>query len=197
MGALLAASAAGAGPSRVADLRRLGRCRPPNWVRNAAALVVELHSELGMPLGEGRPRFCGPNSDCTLQRAVWCNCSPYRRRGGTDEMRRWREQIRCSPVATPDETGWRVKLANHLSVGRSPPRKPRSTPSASAEGFRRCGGVLGATRRIDATNWRAEQAIRSRSHHPQGLRQQPHPAWRRHPRRCWLGVVCTAAPPPT
>ena len=34
---------------------------------------------------------------------------------------------------------------------------------------------------VDATNWRAEQAIRPRRRHPQGVRRQPHPQGRRHP----------------
>ena len=78
---LLAVSAAGAGPPRAADLRRAGRGGRASSVPTVVALVVELHTEMGVPLAKvahllrttfglqvnaGRPR----------PRAARCSASP-------------------------------------------------------------------------------------------------------------------------
>ncbi len=79
---------------------------------NVAALVVELHTELGMPLGKVarvlQTQFglaATPGGLVQLLHRTADAASPA--------YAALREQVRRSPVVTPDETGWRVNAVRH------------------------------------------------------------------------------------
>ena len=79
---------------------------------NAAALVVELHTELGMPLEKVvhvlRTRFGLHVTKGGLVRLLHRTAA-----AAAPAYETLCEQVRRSPVVTPDETGWRVKAVSH------------------------------------------------------------------------------------
>ena len=95
------------------------RCRPPTrWARPAcrlgtgvAALVVELHTEKGMPLAKVahllRTRFGLHVTPGALAHLL------HRTARAAPTYTALCEQVRNAPVVTPDETGWRVGAGLH------------------------------------------------------------------------------------
>ena len=79
---------------------------------NAASLVVELHTELGMPLEKVvhvlRTRFGLHVTKGGLVRLLHRTAD-----AAAPAYETLCEQVRRSPVVTPDETGWRVKAVSH------------------------------------------------------------------------------------
>ena len=106
---------------------------------NVAALVVELHTELGMPL-EKVVRVLRTQFGLSVTKGGLVQLLHRTADAAAPAYAALREQVRQSPVVTPDETGWRVN-ASSTGCGRSPLRRRRSTPSATAGGSpmrRRC-----------------------------------------------------------
>ncbi len=108
---------------------------------NVAALVVELHTELGMPLEKVvrvlRTRF-------GLQVTKGAVVRLLHRTGAmaAPAYAKLCEQVRCSPVVTPDETGWRVKAVKHWLWAFT---TPETTVYAICEGrgFKEAAKILG------------------------------------------------------
>ena len=79
---------------------------------NVAALVVELHTELGMPL-EKVVRVLRTQFGLTVTKGGLVQLLHRTADAAAPAYAALREQVRCSPVVTPDETGWRVNAILH------------------------------------------------------------------------------------
>ena len=73
---------------------------------NVAALVVELHTELGMPL-EKVVRVLRTQFGLSVTKGGLVQLLHRTADAAAPAYAALREQVRCSPVVTPDETGWR------------------------------------------------------------------------------------------
>ena len=74
---------------------------------NVGALVVELHTELGMPL-EKVTRVLRNEFGLPVTKGALVQLLHRTADAAAPAYAALREQVRRSPVATPDETGWRV-----------------------------------------------------------------------------------------
>ena len=74
---------------------------------NVAALVVELHTELGMPL-EKVTRVLRNDFGLPVTKGALVQLLHRTAAAAAPAYAALREQVRRSPVVTPDETGWRV-----------------------------------------------------------------------------------------
>ena len=74
---------------------------------NVAALVVELHTELGMPL-EKVTRVLRNDFGLPVTKGALVQLLHRTATAAAPAYAALREQVRRSPVVTPDETGWRV-----------------------------------------------------------------------------------------
>ena len=79
---------------------------------NVAALVVELHTELGMPL-EKVVRVLRTQFGLSVTKGGLVQLLHRTADAAAPAYAALREQVRCSPVVTPDETGWRVNAILH------------------------------------------------------------------------------------
>ena len=79
---------------------------------NVAALVVELHTELGMPL-EKVTRVLRTQFGLSVTKGGLVQLLHRPAAAAAPAYAALREQVRCSPVVTPDETGWRVNALRH------------------------------------------------------------------------------------
>ena len=102
---------------------------------NVASLVVELHTELGMPLEKVvrvlRTQFGLPVTKGGLVRLLHRTAA-----AAAPAYAALREQVRRSPVVTPDETRWpptqpRPALADHDDAVRPRTRRARSSRAAA------------------------------------------------------------------
>ena len=99
---------------------------------NVAALVVELHTELGMPL-EKVVRVLRTQFGLSVTKGGLVQLLHRTADAAAPAYAALREQVRCSPVVTPDETGWRVNAILHW-LWAFATRRRRSMPSATAGG---------------------------------------------------------------
>ena len=109
------------------------------WGPNVAALTAELHTESGLPL-EKTARVLRTRFGLHVTRGGLVRLLHRTADAAAPAYAALCEQVRRSPVVTPDETGWRVDATRHW-LWRSPPRRRRSAPSAPAAGLptrRRC-----------------------------------------------------------
>ena len=79
---------------------------------NVAALVVELHTELGMPL-EKVVRVLRTQFGLSVTKGGLVQLLHRTADAAAPAYAALREQVRQSPVVTPDETGWRVNALLH------------------------------------------------------------------------------------
>ena len=79
---------------------------------NVAALVVELHTELGMPL-EKVARVLKTQFGLSVTKGGLVQLLHRTAEAAAPTYAALREQVRHSPVVIPDETGWRVASVNH------------------------------------------------------------------------------------
>ena len=79
---------------------------------NVAALVVELHTELGMPL-EKVVRVLRTQFGLSVTKGGLVQLLHRTADAAAPAYAALREQVRQSPVVTPDETGWRVNAILH------------------------------------------------------------------------------------
>ena len=79
---------------------------------NVAALVVELHTELGMPL-EKVVRVLRTQFGLHVTKGGLVRLLHRTADAAAPAYAALREQVRCSPVVTPDETGWRVNALRY------------------------------------------------------------------------------------
>jgi len=79
---------------------------------NVAALAVELHTELGMPL-EKVARVLETRFGLRVTKGALVQLLHRTAAAAAPAYAALREQVRCSPVVTPDETGWRVNAQRH------------------------------------------------------------------------------------
>jgi transposase len=79
---------------------------------NVATLVVELHTELGMPLGKVA-RVLGTQFGLSVTEGGLVHLLHRTAAAAAPAYAALREQIRRSPLVTPDETGWRINAVRH------------------------------------------------------------------------------------
>ena len=79
---------------------------------NVAALVVELHTELGMPL-EKVAHVLKTQFGLSVTPGGLVHLLHRTAAAAAPAYAALREQVRHSPVVTPDETGWRVNALRH------------------------------------------------------------------------------------
>ncbi len=79
---------------------------------NIATLVVELHTELGMPLAKVA-RVLGTQFGVSVTAGGLVHLLHRTAAAAAPAYAALREQIRQSPVVTPDETGWRINAVRH------------------------------------------------------------------------------------
>ena len=79
---------------------------------NVATLVVELHTELGMPLGKVA-RVLGTQLGLSVTEGGLVHLLHRTAAAAAPAYAALREQIRRSPLVTPDETGWRINAVRH------------------------------------------------------------------------------------
>ena len=84
----------------------------PQLGPNAAALLVELHTELGMPL-EKVARVLDTQVGLRVTKGGLVQLLHRTAAKAAPTYAALCEQVRRSPVVTPDETGWRVWGLNH------------------------------------------------------------------------------------
>ena len=114
--ALLAVPAAGAGPTRLADLRRAGAAGV-QLGPGVVGLVVEMHTEMGVPLAKVANLLRNTFSTSTSPRAVSPRLLHRAARDATPAYQELCEQVRNAPVVTPDETGLARRRRASLAVG--------------------------------------------------------------------------------
>ena len=83
---------------------------------NVAALGVELHTELGMPLAKAA-RVIETQFGLSVTAGGLVHLLHRSAGAAAPSYALLREQIRRSPMVTPDETSWRVRAHLHLVVG--------------------------------------------------------------------------------
>ena len=88
----------------------------PQLGPNVAALVVELHTELGMPL-EKVARVLDTQFGLRVTKGGLVQLLHRTATRAAPAYAALCEQVRRSPMVTPDETGWRVAGAPALAVG--------------------------------------------------------------------------------
>ena len=127
---------------------------------NVAALVVELHTELGMPL-EKVVRVLRTQFGLSVTKGGLVQLLHRTADAAAPAYAALREQVRCSPVVTPDETGWRVNAILHwlwafatpettapsATAGGSPRRRRFSAPTSPACWCGTGGWPIAASRR--------------------------------------------------
>ena len=108
---------------------------------NVAALVVELHTELGMPL-EKVVRVLRTQFGLSVTKGGLVQLLHRTADAAAPAYAALREQVRCSPVVTPDETGWRVNAILHWLWAFA---TPETTVYAICDGrgFAEAAAVLG------------------------------------------------------
>ena len=108
---------------------------------NVAALVVELHTELGMPL-EKVTRVLRNDFGLPVTKGGVVQLLHRTADAAAPAYAALREQVRRSPVVTPDETGWRV---NALRSWLWALTTPETTVYAICDGrgFEHAAAVLG------------------------------------------------------
>ncbi len=108
---------------------------------NIAALVVELHTELGMPL-EKVTRVLRNEFGLAVTKGALVQLLHRTADAAAPAYGALREQIRRSPVVTPDETGWRVNALRYWLWAFS---TPETTVYAICDGrgFEHAAAVLG------------------------------------------------------
>ncbi len=108
---------------------------------NIAALVVELHTELGMPL-EKVTRVLRNDFGLPLTKGALVQLLHRTAAAAAPAYAALREQVRRSPVVTPDETGWRVDALRCWLWAFS---TPETTVYAICDGrgFEHAAAVLG------------------------------------------------------
>lgn len=108
---------------------------------NIAALVVELHIELGMPL-EKVTRVLRNEFGLPVTKGALVQLLHRTAAAAVPAYAALREQVRRSPVVTPDETGWRV---NALRCWLWVVTTPETTVYAICDGrgFEHAAAVLG------------------------------------------------------
>ena len=79
---------------------------------NVAALAVELHTELGMPL-EKVTRVLRTRFGLSVTKGRLVQLLHRTADAAAPANAALREQVRRSPVVTPDETGWRVNALRY------------------------------------------------------------------------------------
>ena len=79
---------------------------------NIAALVVELHTELGMPLAKVA-HVLGTQFGVSVTEGGLVHLLHRTAAAAAPAYAALREQIRQSPLVTPDETGWRIDAVRH------------------------------------------------------------------------------------
>ena len=112
------------------------------WGPNVAALTAELHTESGLPLGKTarvlRTRFGLHVTKGGLVRLLHRTAD-----AAAPAYAALCEQVRRSPVVTPDETGWRVDAARHWLWAFATPETTVYSICAG-RGFADAAAVLGA-----------------------------------------------------
>ena len=108
---------------------------------NVVALVVELHTELGMPL-EKVVRVLRTQFGLHVTKGGLVRLLHRTADAAAPAYAALREQVRCSPVVTPDETGWRVNAILHWLWAFA---TPETTVYAICDGrgFAEAAAVLG------------------------------------------------------
>ena len=108
---------------------------------NIAALVVELHTELGMPL-EKVTRVLRNDFGLPVTKGALVQLLHRTAAAAAPAYAALREQVRRSPVVTPDETGWRVDALRCWLWAFS---TPETTVYAICDGrgFEHAAAVLG------------------------------------------------------
>ena len=108
---------------------------------NVVALVVELHTELGMPL-EKVVRVLRTQFGLSVTKGGLVQLLHRTADAAAPAYAALREQVRCSPVVTPDETGWRVNAILHWLWAFA---TPETTVYAICDGrgFAEAAAVLG------------------------------------------------------
>ena len=108
---------------------------------NVAALAVELHTELGMPL-EKVTRVLRTRFGLSVTKGGLVQLLHRTADAAAPAYAALREQVRRSPVVTPDETGWRVNALRYWLWAFT---TPETTVYAicAGRGFEQAAGVLG------------------------------------------------------
>ena len=108
---------------------------------NVATLVVELHTELGMPL-EKVARVLGTQFGVSVTAGGLVHLLHRTAAAAAPAYAALREQIRHSPLVTPDETGWRINAVRHWLWAFT---TPETTVYAICDGrgFDEAAAVLG------------------------------------------------------
>jgi len=113
----------------------------PQLGPNVAAVAVELHTELGMPV-EKVARVLGTEFGLHVTKGGLMQLLHRTAAAAAPAYAALCEQVRHSPVVTPDETGWRVKSVNHWLWAFT---TPETTVYAICDGrgFDKAAAVLG------------------------------------------------------
>ena len=108
---------------------------------NVAALAVELHTELGMPL-EKVTRVLRSRFGLSVTKGGLVRLLHRTADAAAPAYAALREQVRRSPVVTPDETGWRVNALRYWLWAFA---TPETTVYAICDGrgFEHAAAVLG------------------------------------------------------
>ena len=112
----------------------------PQLGPNVAALVVELHTELGMPL-EKVARVLDTQFGLRVTKGGLVQLLHRTAARAAPAYAALCEQVRRSPVVTPDETGWRVWALNHWLWVFATPETVYAI--CDGRGFEHAAAVLG------------------------------------------------------